>query len=93
MANASVSTLRVKGALAAVVVLAVVGCSSKVWVRPGTTQYQFSQDRSHCIEEAALPEAPAPEKGKEPRVDADAFAQCMEALGYEEVSEASMMLR
>jgi hypothetical protein len=70
--------------------IAGAGCS-KVWVRPGTTQYQFSQDKSHCVQRSAIPGAPPPGKGEEPSVDADKFEKCMEALGYERRSESSTM--
>lgn len=79
--------------LTALGLLLVVGCSSKVWLRPGTTKYQFSQDRSHCIEESAVPGAPAPAQGEEPVIDKAAFAECMKGLGYEQVSETSVMFR
>lgn len=78
---------------AALGLLLVVGCSSKVWIRPGTTKYQFAQDRSHCIEESAIPGAPAPAQGEKPVVDEEIFANCMRGLGYEQVSETSVMFR
>jgi len=68
--------------LAVLLLVALAGCS-KVWFRPGTTQYQFSQDHSHCMQQAAIPGAPPPAKGEKPSVDAVKFEACMEALGYE----------
>lgn len=89
-----VRALRVTTARAtALGLLLVVGCSSKVWIRPGTTKYQFSQDRSHCIEESAVPGAPASAQGEERAVDEEIFADCMRGLGYEQVSETSVMFR
>lgn len=78
-------------ALPAVLLLTLLGCS-EVWIRPGTTLYQFSQDRSHCTKQSAVEGAPAPPKGKDPEVDQEKFNNCMNALGYKRGSKSSTVL-
>ena len=80
-----------KSALSAVFLVMVSGCS-EVWIRPGTTQYQFSQDHSHCAKQSAVKGAPAPQTGEEPAVDHEKFSKCMEALGYHRGSKSSTVL-
>lgn len=77
-----------KRALTAVLLLALLGCD-EVWIRPGTTLYQFSQDKAHCTKQSAIQGAKPPPKGKGPKVDAAKFESCMEALGYSRGSKSS----
>jgi hypothetical protein len=78
-----------KTVLTVALALSVVGCSPPVWIRPGTTQYQFSQDKAHCTKQSAIRGAKPPSKGKEPKVDEAKFEACMEALGYSMGSKSS----
>ena len=80
-----------KSALTVFLLLTVLGCSD-VWIRPGTTLYQFSQDQSHCTKQSAVKGAPAPPKGKKPEVDDETFNNCMEALGYRRGSKSATVL-
>jgi len=68
--------------------IGIAGCSN-VWIRPGTTQYQFSLDHEHCAQQSAVSEVPPKTEGEEPRIDPQQFEKCMEALGYERKLESS----
>jgi len=64
--------------------VAVVGCSSKDWRRPDTSDTTMLKDRLECREEARLWEPDRSTGQQRPtfNLDADRFVSCMTQRGY-----------
>ena len=62
-----------------VLVLLIVGCSQKVWVKEGATYKDFNRDKALCVEKSQIEKTASP---TEESADPKKYAACMVELGY-----------
>ena len=65
-----------------VLVLLIVGCSQKVWVKEGATYKSFGRDKALCLEKSQVGPKTASTKPTEATADPEKYSACMVELGY-----------